>query len=483
MKNIVEVIQFESRERAGKTAFIEGSRVISYGDLLSRTAHVSEKLKGFGMGRGDRAALLCDDGIEYVIVSLAVLKLSAVIVPVPFASSREEIEAVLKEMRVNFLIYEKGAYTFYKARPLKIESGPPGREFFIAGRMPAGDAPSGLHGLDPAFIRFSSGTTGTRKGVIISHEAIIQRTDAADKGLRVTEDDRILWVLSMSFHFVVTILLFLRRGATVILAGNSFPGSLLGALKEHRPSFVYASPLHYHLLATLTSVPREALAGARLAVSTAVELPAEIAGAFRAKFGFELSQAYGIIEVGLPFVNLSRSVRKRGSVGRILPDYRIKIVNPDSRGAGEICLKGTGLFSAYFSPWKQAREVLKGGWFDTGDIGRMDKDGFLFILGRAKNVINFSGMKIFPFEVESVLVRHPAVKEALVYGLAHPEYGNLPAADIVLKKGRADKFDAEELRAFCYRHLAKYKVPKEFRCVEKLERTLSGKLIRGKIKG
>lgn len=477
MPNIVEVIESETKGYVGKLAFVDGKRSITYADLLARAGQVSEELKKLPVNKGARVALLCEDSIEYVILSLAVLRLSAVLVPVPFASSRDEIDALLRQVKINFLIFEKGGNIFSKAKRLKIKPGL-NKEFFIFSPVSAGNPPGEFFNMNPAFIRFSSGTTGARKGVIISHEAIIQRTDAADKGLRVTVDDTILWVLSMSFHFVVTILLFLRRGATVILAGNSFPESLLTALKEHKPSFIYASPLHYHLLSKLESVSREELASVRIAVSTTVELPQAIARMFRAKFGFELSQAYGIIEVGLPFINMSRSISNRCSVGKILPGYRVKIINQDSTRAGEICLKGQGLFSAYFSPWKSACEALSGGWFNTGDIGRLDKDGFLFILGRAKNVINFNGMKIFPSEVESVLKRYPLIQEALVYGLAHPEYGNLPMADIVLRKGQKNSFDAQSLRAFCYQHLAKYKVPKEFRCVERLEKTVSGKLRR-----
>jgi len=195
---------------------------------------------------------------------------------------------------------------------------------------------------------------------------------------------------------------------------------------------------------------------------------------FRAKFGFELSEAYGIIEVGLPFINMSQAISKRGSVGRILPDYQIKIINQDSMGAGEICLKGQGFFSTYFSPWKSTEDILKGGWFNTGDIGRLDKDGFLFLVGRANNIINYCGMKIFPYEVESIINQHPAIKESLVFGISHPQYGQLPSAKIVLQNTETN-FDANELRRFCYQRLAPYKVPKEFYCVSRLDKTPSGK--------
>ncbi|HPO13682.1 MAG TPA: class I adenylate-forming enzyme family protein [Candidatus Hydrogenedentes bacterium] len=477
MTNIVERIRLETREYLASLAIADGGRRITYGDLLMSVDEAGAVLKKLGVQRGKRVALLCDDSIEYIIMSLAVLQLSAVIVPVPFAASVQEIETVLREMKVNFLIFELGPYKAAGAKRLKAARGVE-RKFWCLERPSAGNPPDEFFRMNPAFIRFSSGTTGASKGVVISHEAIVERTDAADKALHIRHEDAILWVLSMSFHFVVSILLFLRRGATIILAGNSFPASLLTAIHEFPPNFIYAAPLHYHLLTRLDAVPPEALSKVRIAVSTAITLPRKIAEEFHGKFGFQLSQAYGIIEVGLPFINQSQAASKQCSVGKILPDYHIKIRKQDTVGVGEIFLKGPGFFCAYFSPWKSAKEVCRGGWFNTGDIGRLDARGNLFILGRSKNVINFNGMKIFPAEVEAVLNQHPLVQESLVYGVKHPEYGTLPLADIVLRPGGEDRFCVDALRSFCYRHLAKYKVPKEFHCVLTISKTLSGKVKR-----
>ena len=137
------------------------------------------------------------------------------------------------------------------------------------------------------------------------------------------------------------------------------------------------------------------------------------------------------------------------------------------------------MFDAYFSPWQGPDEALADGWFKTGDLGRIDSDGFLFLFGREKNVINFAGMKIFPREVESVLNQHPAVRESLVYGTPHTQYGELPCADIVLE-GELDpaEIDTREIRGYCYQHLAPYKVPKRLHCLPRLGKTASGKLKR-----
>lgn len=465
--NIVQVIAKEARNHLYLNAVIDNDKIITYAQLLEAVEKTSAELKKLGISRFSRVALLCEDSLDYIIMSLAALSLYAVIVPVPWGSAQNEIDTLLKNIKVNFIIFEPGSYPQKSAQAI-------GEKLFMRKLKVKNRVARDFYKINPAFIRFSSGTTGTNKGVVLSHKSIIERTAAANQGLKIKPGEQIIWVLSMSFHFVVTILLFLRCGATIILSSRNFPQALLHNLNHYPATFIYASPLHYHLLACL-NISKKSLAKVRLAVSTAIKLPIEIAEKFSRKFGFQLAESYGIIEIGLPFTNTSGSIAKRGSVGKILPDYKIKILNPDAQGVGQIQIKGKGMFNAYFYPWRSRKKALVGGWFNTGDLGCLDKDGFLFILGRHKQVINFNGMKIFPFEVESLLNTHPLVKESLVYGLRHPEYGQLPVAKIVLKRN-ATGFDAGILRKFCYQHLAAYKVPKEFEWVNHLPKTVSGKL-------
>ncbi|MFH0753441.1 MAG: fatty acid--CoA ligase family protein, partial [Candidatus Omnitrophota bacterium] len=285
----------------------------------------------------------------------------------------------------------------------------------------------------------------------------------------------VIWVLNMSFHFVVTILLFLRRGSMIVVCEEDFPRSFLRAITEVVPTFLYASPFHYSMLAKTPGLSRDIFKHVRLAVSTAMSLPVDTAEGFLAVSGIYPSQAYGIIEVGLPCVNTSQDLSRLLSVGQLLADYQLKMVDPDDQGCGRIHFKGKGMFSAYLEPIRLAGEVCPDGWFDTGDIGRLDPEGYLYITGRTKNVINFCGMKIFPEEVEQVLNQYPGVKESLVYGKAHPQYGQIVCAKIVAEEGGVV---LDDLRLTCYRQLAKYKVPKEFLFVPFLEKTASDKIRR-----
>jgi len=477
LMNIFTTIKNEANGCLDKAAVIDGDRKFSYSKLFDAVNSASAELKSLGIRPAHRVAFLCGDSIDYIVVSLAVLSLQAVIVPLSASLSLDELEPVLERIDINFLIFDKSVHSRDDSYRI-FNNNFFEKDFFLYKRKAKKELPTDYYKMNPAFIRFSSGTTGTSKGILLSHESIVERTDAADKALKITSGDIVIWVLSMSFHFVVTILLFLRRGATIVLCGGSFPESLFEGLKRQKGTFIYASPFHYHLLTKSDMFAPDLFKNIRLAVSTAMKLPDYVACDFYKKFGSVIVEAYGIIEVGLPFINFSQNTEKRGSVGTILPDYEIKIANPDKNGIGEVYIKGKGMFDAYFSPWLRRCDLISDGWFKTGDLGRLDSERFLYIAGREKNVINFTGMKIFPYEVESVLNQHPDIKESLVYGTLHPQYGELPCAKIVLKDNIKTNFDKDKIRGFCYKHLAQYKVPKEFHFVSRLDKTASGKLKR-----
>jgi long-chain acyl-CoA synthetase len=455
--NVVDTIRATARSQPGHAAVVDGERSLRYGELLARVDALADEWRRAGVAPLDRVAFVYPDGIEYVVGSLALLTLGATVVPVSPALMWDEISRVLREMDVRHVV--------------SAPSGEDGR-FQLATRETSGLALPGYESIAPAFIRFSSGTTGSSKGVVLSHRAILERTDAADRALAITPEDVVLWVLSMSFHFVVTILLFLRRGATIVLAQNPLPGALVAGVRRERGTFVYASPFHYHTLAASGALEPRELARVRMAVSTAMRLPPGVARLSLERLGVRLTEAYGIIEVGLPFVNREGD----GSLGRPLPDYELRLDQPDDTGAGEILLRGPGMLDAYFSPWRTRSEILADGWFHSGDLGRLDPAGRLSIVGRTKLVINFNGMKVFPYEVEDVLLRHPLVAECRVFGEPHPSYGQLPCAEVVLRPDADAGSAPRQIRAFCFQKLAAYKVPKEIRVVAALPRTPSGKV-------
>ncbi len=478
MLNIVDEIFARADRRT--LAIITGERRLSFGDLERLTAQAAEKLGDAGR---QRMGLYCPNGIAHIVWSLAVLKCGGVLVPVAPELSPPERDAELRTTALDAVLCADGKEWH---RP------PPRTQLLsVAGLAPAtltlgwreGAAAfdeAALAALNPALIRFSSGTTRARTGIVISHETLLARVQAANAGLRIGPGDRVVWILPMAHHFAVSIILYLLHGATTVLEDSHLGEDVYGALSEHAGTVLYASPFHYALLAACeNAAPVPSL---RLAVSTAAALPETTATAFLQRFGLPLTQALGIIECGLPIFNDLWPRQKPDSIGRPQPGYEIAL--RDEHGAavpegtvGELFLRGPGICDAYLQPWTLREDLLHEGWFRTGDLARLDADGALFLTGRSHNVINVGGMKCFPEEVEATLNQHPAILESRVSPKDHAAFGMIPIAEIVLRDPAAP-FKTSELMGFCRARLSTYKIPARFVVVPNLPKTPSGKLQR-----
>lgn len=471
--NIVDVIRknITAQHLLDHTAVVQsGKGRITYRDLFENVQKARNSLKDAGVQHHDRIGLFCEDSIEYIVMALAILDAGGVMVPASPSLSSKELTELVSQIKIKGVVTEKQLpESLTQMSDAKVVL--PGNLKLHRMDTPLSYSGDYLSVDAPAFIRFSSGTTGKSKGVLLTHQAIIDRTHAADLRLEITHEDKVGWFLSMSFHFVVTILLFLQKGACIILAQDRFPAGIPSAFENDPPTFLYASPFHYNIMTAQNAVKKELLENVRMAVVTAVSLDRDTDRQFHAKFGFHLSQAYGIIEVGLPFINDRYDDEFVCSVGKKIDWYDLAIEDPDDQGRGCILLKGKGMYHAYISPWKPRKE-----WFDTGDVGQV-KDGYLFISGRTKNVINFAGMKIFPEEVETVLSDHPDIKEAMVLAETHQIYGQIPVAKIVAAASDTP-LDMLSIKRHCMVHLDTYKIPKEFVQVDALEKTLSDKIKR-----
>jgi long-chain acyl-CoA synthetase len=476
LMNVVDLIRDETAPHRGRTALVEGPRSLTYAQLHDQVAALRLSLTDAGIGPGQRVAFRCPDGIDYIVGALAVLDCGAAVVPITTSSEDDEFPDTLRRIDVHGVLGRADLPPL----PLDAPAQSITRGFTWQRRrgLESGDEPCAK--LGAAFIRFSSGTTGASKGVVLSHASIRDRTDAANHGLEIDHQDVVLWVLGMRHHFVVSILLFLRRAATVVIAGGDFPFGFIEAAARQPVTFIYASPMHYDLLASSPAISPEALRHVRLAISTAMGTPRATSDAFAAKFNFRPAEAYGIIEVGLPFIRRDGDDAGYGSVGRVLPDYELHLDQPDANGVGRVMIRGKGLFDAYFSPWRLREQCLLDGWFDTGDLGRLDAAGRLWLCGRAKTAIISAGMKVFPEEVEEAINAVEGVAESLVFGQEHPQLDQVPVARIV-RAGDCPDDDAalvERVRRYCGHHLSPYKIPIQVQVVSGLPKTASGKLLR-----
>ena len=469
---VLDAIRAHARERPAHPALCSdrdgASESVSYAELVRRFEAGAARLREAGVRRGQRCGLVARQGAGFVEAALAILDAGACLAPIPDDETGPARERFAERARLEHVLSLEPGFA------LRPGPGPADVD---------GTGGSAFRALDPAYLRFTSGTTSERKGVILSHARIAERLDAANRALGIGPADRVLWLLPMAHHFVVSILLYLRSGATVLLPAGSLARPVLEFAARERATVAYASPFHFQLLAKDASGIGLAL---RLAVSTAEGLRADVAAGFRERFGRPLCQAFGIIEVGLPVANLAEADAKPTALGRPLPDYDVwlrddegkRVEGPGSpERTGEICIRGPGLFDAYLEPWTPSAPLLEPDGFRTGDQGWFDTDGTLFLTGRRHNRINMAGMKFFCEEVEAVIARHAGVRECRVRAHEHPRLGEIPVAEIV-PADPARPPAQRELVALCRAELPAYKVPRRFDVVAELPRTATGKLAR-----
>jgi long-chain acyl-CoA synthetase len=448
----------------------------SYRDLDRAIDAAAGRLQAAGVRPGHCVGLHVPSGVSYIVCTYAAWRCGACVVPMPTELTSVEKADIAARIALDALITDRrqGAAGRTQGLPIPAASGAaPVAPDIDAVLVHAGrDHPAGFRDIDSAFIRFTSGTTGASKGVVLSHTTIAERVRAANDVLSVGPGDRVVWVLSMAYHFAVTIVGYLSVGATIVLPSNTFAGGIFDAASRYGATMIYGSPVHYAWLAAYDdAVP---LSDLRLAVSTTAALDRRTADGFRARYGLPVTQALGIIEVGLPFINTAAAERPL-SVGRLLPAYRLRMVDVGLGGdVKEIHLSGPGFLDAYYHPWQPRAAVMPDGWFRTGDVGTLDADGFLTLRGRTTDVISVLGKKFFPQEVEAVLAVHPGVAAAGVFARPDGRFGEVPHARVV---PRGNGPTEAELINFCRERLAEFKVPHRIIFVAALPRTASGKLL------
>jgi acyl-CoA synthetase (AMP-forming)/AMP-acid ligase II len=456
---------------------VRTGRTLSYGELAHEAERMSAFLRRHGVQPHQRIGLLASNDLAYLPAAFGLLATDACLVPLAGNLTPPEAAQIAREVELN------GCLAWPRADQLGSRD--------VAGTLAEGTCagftfrwlereapgPPALPKLNPAFIRFTSGTTAHSKGVVLSHEATAARVAASDAVLRLHEGDRILWVLPLAYHFAVTIVAYVRAGAHVLICPDTLPAVLVDSIRRLEATVLYASPLHFERLGHLGT--RAPLTSLRIALSTSAPITAAVMERFEAAYAVPVSQAYGIIEAGLPCINLRTDGIPATSVGRPVPGYEVAVLSDAGTPLGvdelgEIAVRGDGLFDAYYAPWRLRSQLMRDGWFVTGDVGCLDRQGALNLKGRTKATIFVAGLKFFPEEVEDCLNGFPGVRESRVFGRPHPRLGEVPCAEIALDPGT----DLDDLKTHCAHMLSPYKVPLEFTVVDAVARTPGGKILR-----
>lgn len=450
---------------------------LTYQQLYDQTELLKDFLVQAGALPETGIALIMNNGRYFVIGLYAGMGSGCIVMPLANFQRPEEIRNALQEARIHFILSDNAEMASLGKQVITISLFSKHLYFSKTGFNPQEKTVPFISNV--ALMRFTSGTTGNARCVILSHQSALERAQAANEGLQLSSMDRVIWVLPMAYHFVVSIILYITYGCGIIVCDDFLAENMLEKAAEYEGTFLYASPMHIRLLASHKKQVQ--LPSLRRAISTTTGISPLICKSFEEKYGLPVSQAFGIIEAGLPIINLHQSSEHPEAVGTGLPSFTISVLDdlfrPLPPGAtGHLAIKGPGMFDGYLSPPTRREEVLKDGWFITGDLASMSIDGMVEIKGRTKNVINVLGNKVFPNEVEEVIKLFDGILECKVYRQEHLLMGEIVVADVIVEAKTS--FDPEQLIQHCREFLSPFKIPQRIHVVDHIEMTPSGKIRR-----
>jgi long-chain acyl-CoA synthetase len=473
IRNSMDLLEHAAQSWPEQTALIDEVGAISYRELYAQTESLKLSLLQAGISKGMGLAVMGRNGRAFVAAMLAGMGCGAVVVPLSHQLKSAEIMQIVQDTGVHAVLDDQTGVVPIDGEAVFIPLSTQTLRFTWINptdKTPLTPLP------DAAFIRYTSGTTGNSKGVLLTHASILARVECASKALQLDCDDAVLWILPMAFHFLVSILVYIRVGAKIIICKDLLAATLIKDANQHQATMLYAAPMHFRLLAADSS--GEQMPSLKAAISTSSAIPPAVAEAFSQRFKISVTQAYGIIEAGLPLIDSLSGQTDPHSVGYPAESFSVVLLDdenvpvPDGK-IGRLAIRGPGMFDAYLKPWQTAVQVMADGWFLTGDLARYQADGRVVICGREKSMINVSGNKAFPEEIESVLSTYPDIVACRVFGQVHPLLGEVVHAEVVLSPQA--EWDEEAMLYFCRQRLSTYKVPQRLYKVTQISCTPSGK--------
>ncbi len=493
----------------GRPALLSAEGRWSFAEIHDLTLKAARAFAGLGLARGERVAILLPNGLPYFVAYFAVASAGGVVVPINTFLAAPEVASILEDCGASILLTTARRlaaleHHLGRLRSLHTLIVAPGEDGDAAGPavkrpftrwedLTSADTQNPLPPPDdpaaPAVLTYTSGTTGRMKGVMLSHRNLLSNARSCLQAVKLRRKDRLLLFLPMFHSLTQMVCLVTPRLAclpVVLLPGIDRAG-ILSALRRFRPTIFIAVPAIYSTMAEhrpgwLTRL----LNPVRLYISGGSPLPADVLSRFEAGWRRPLCEGYGLSEAA-PVVSLNPpdAIRKTGSVGPSVPGVALRVVKEDGAEAapgevGEILVRGDNVMLGYYGQPEETAAVLRDGWLRTGDLGHLDADGYLFIVGRRKEMLIFRGMNIYPREVEEVLAHHPAVAEAAVVGLGESERGEEPHAAVALRPG--ERVEGVELRRYCQERLARYKVPRSVLLLEALPKGPTGKILKDQVR-
>jgi long-chain acyl-CoA synthetase len=481
-----------SRER--KTAMVWKGGSDTYAGVYGKSLSVALALSARGLGPGDKVGLHLANIPEFVYAYFGILRAGGQVVP---------MNVMLKEGELAYLGNDSGVRFVVTQAPFveNLLSARPGmaslREIFCVsgyqGKVPAFESLLGeqkkcpfpeTRPEDVAVIFYTSGTTGQPKGAMLTHENLYTNALVTAGAYEYVEEDLVVFGMPLFHSSGQTNVMNagFSRGAAIYLMDRFSAEEAIDVVADHRASVFVGVPTMYHQIINSTKAGNFAVKSLRVMIVGAAPMPKALYEAVSERFGVPITEGYGLSEAG-PVVahNPIHGRKKIGSVGLPLPGISIRIVDEEDRDVptgevGELLVRGPNVMRGYLKRPEESAATLRGGWLHTGDLARVDEDGYLFIVDRKKEMVLTGGFNIYPREVEEVLHQHPSVSEAAVIGLPDEEKGEIAVAFLILREGR--QADAKEIVAFCRERMAVYKAPRKVKIVKELPRNSAGKVLK-----
>jgi long-chain acyl-CoA synthetase len=443
-------------------------------EFLDAVARAAAVLQAHGVSAGDVVAIMLPNTASFVVSLFATWRLGAAATPINPSLAATEVAYQVSDAAAKALIVEE---------PLAVEV--PGAAMLLASELTSG--PSQVEGSVQvtddalALLIYTSGTTGRPKGVMLDHANLNAMCAMVIDAFSLGNADHSLLILPL-FHangIVAGTLSPLLAGGRVTVAGRFSPKSFWNRVEQSGATYFSAVPTIYTMLADLPAEITPDTSSVRFAVCGAAPASVELLEKFESRYGIPIIEGYGLSEGSCAStVNPLNGPRKPGTVGLALPGQTIRIAdangNPVADGeTGEVLIQGPNVMRGYLNRPEETAKTLVDGWLHTGDIGRLDDDGYLMLVDRAKDMIIRGGENIYPKEIEVVVYQLPQIAEAAVVGRANPVYGEEPVLFVSLTPGAA--LDIDQIRAHLTQSLAKYKLPVEITILDELPKNPVGK--------
>jgi long-chain acyl-CoA synthetase len=485
----------------------------TYGELNGAVSKFASGLERLGLKKGDHIALVLGNSPHFVIGLYGALRLGLKVIPVNPIYTPDEIGYILKNGDVkaivtldlllpiiekmqhmlpeiqSFILCESGDERAKGIDLEKVSSENPKLKSFtkVLSNGDAGFQGPALDEEEVAIILYTSGTTGKPKGAMLTHKNIYSNAMDVGNYLKMNEEDRVITALPMFHVFCLTVVLNapLMTGATLLIVPRFSPVDIFALSKEYRPTLFAGVPTMYNFLYQYPEGNPEDLSSLRLCISGGASLPVALLKNFEKKFNVMVSEGYGLSEASpVTCFNPLDRPRKPGSIGTSVMNIENKVV--DELGdevpvgqVGELIVRGPNVMKGYYKMEEETSAAIRDGWLFTGDLARMDEEGYFYIVDRKKELIIVGGYNVYPREVEEILYNHPQIVEAAVIGVPDPEMGEAVSCYIV----KSDpSLTGEAVKEYCKEHLAKYKLPSHIEFLEELPKNTTGKILRRALK-